>query len=152
MKRKTAVFFLAFASLMMLVHAVLPHHHHCHQVVFSAGCTLEAEETGFPEAAFQLVQAKSCGQDCNGGHDHPAQGQGDPCWKNSKYINPSCSNLLPTPQDAPNFLADNSFQEGQLRLPPIAGFFAYLPSHSDFSLLYQSFLAGTRALRAPPVA
>lgn len=50
-KRKTAIFFILFATLLLLAHAFVPHHHHTAHICLSAQhCPSDcsAHEHGFP--------------------------------------------------------------------------------------------------------
>lgn len=107
MKRRIACFFLMFAGLMLAVHGILPHHHHCHHVVFLQTCqerihdwgtaTGKSEEgkevrTWMAESScaslpIQGILTKSHCQGCPSDTPIPTSAQDDPCWKNSDYIN-----------------------------------------------------------------
>lgn len=108
MKRRIARFFLMFAGLMLAVHGILPHHHHCHHVVFLQTCqerihdrntatTGENGESKVPRTwmaesscaslPIQGILTKSHCPGCPSDTPIPTSEQDDPCWKNSDYIN-----------------------------------------------------------------
>ncbi len=145
MKRRIALVFLFFAAFMLAAHAVLPHHHHCHEVIFLKACDLtgshEEEDTEF------LIQQENAEHDCYPVPDSDS----DPCWQNNQYLSEEHEEAsFSTPADC--FL-------------PL--FLAFTPVYPDFSILTASiqkffisrhekpcqdlFPAGIFGLRAPPV-
>lgn len=43
MKKGTAIFFVVFANLIIMAHAIVPHHHHCHHQAFTLTDFLSTE-------------------------------------------------------------------------------------------------------------
>lgn len=143
MNRKIACAAIAFACIMMLVHAVFPHHHHCHEVVFSAHCQWE-------QKAIENHDISSCLLSISSEDDHqciPLPSHDDPCWKNTKYfLQPSL--VLPA-SAASALLADliPVSPDASIPLPPLSGKHEY----SDYLLLpYQDIEHFGTGFRAPP--
>lgn len=144
MKRRIALIFLFFAAFMLAAHAVLPHHHHCHEVVFLKACDLTEpleEDTVF------LLQQENAEHDCYPMTDSDS----DPCWQNNQYLSEEHEEVsFSSPADCSHPL-----------------FLAFIPIYLDFSILpvsaqkffvsrhekpYQDlFLVGIFSLRAPPI-
>ena len=142
MKCKIACIAIAFACIMMLVHAVLPHHHHCHDVVFSAQCQWEQKLIGNHDTScFILVLSDEGNHHCPPFHSHD-----DPCWKNTKYV---VQQSIHIPSSAISFLfaallpADSRQQSSPIISPLFAYSDYYFPYHQDAEIPGFGF-------RAPP--
>lgn len=147
MKRKTACIALAFACIMMLVHAVLPHHHHCHEVVFGARCqwaeSADENKGIFRDAAcFSLVAS---GEDTPR-HCTPLHSHDDPCWKNTMYFSRSVFHI---PFHAFALLVAAQLPEDFVRIPLPEIVSGCLEISCNLAY-YQDFVLPGIGFRAPP--
>ncbi|MDE6494014.1 MAG: hypothetical protein K2O66_04915 [Bacteroidales bacterium] len=92
MNRKIALFFLSLATFMLATYVILPHHHHCHEVVFLKACNLAGPH--FPDECGDVsTHQGTTGHNCC---PVPAS-EADPCWKNILFLSDEQEDIVASP-------------------------------------------------------
>lgn len=165
-KRKIACVFLLFAGFMLLVHAVLPHHHHCQHVVFFKACAQKSimawqsdtaglsssEKSDITTLPIQGILDKSHIPGCQSGSHSGNPYQEDPCWKNVHYVvGKIIQNYLPEIVSLPPSFLFKDHSSSVSESTPWDFFKKNRWGKTDFLLTYKGFHPLTDGLRSPPV-
>ncbi len=132
-KKITAYSFILLANIVLLAHAVLPHHHHEQQV-----CIERTHCASDTDAHVHNNDAKD--------HQHDGNTNSTACVLKQAVLIPSAQGRILNNCDNHDFYILSNF--GYVDLQPISEDVTYIP---EFPSFFISFVTASLGLRAPPI-